>query len=324
MKIVHDVHTHNVFSHCCGDHGATTEAYIAKERELGNRVFGLSNHIWDERVKGCSGWYRQQTVSLAEEAKAALKKERDGIRCLFGAESEFFGCHDIVGMSVEGAKHFDFMLIPHSHLHMRNEVMADYPEIREAREMIAAKILESCPFLEEDTVKRMTASLNEAHLMKYVPEMKTNIGEYIVGSAIQNFHALVENEAFIKICGTVPTSIAHPFNLCGVPDPMKNVYLRLIDDADLVDCFTKAKKVGAYVEINTGAVLECGADLATNELMRVFAIAKDVGCQFTFGTDSHSVVGLEAIKTGNAICDYLGFTRKDIAPYLAEDGVIDD
>jgi histidinol phosphatase-like PHP family hydrolase len=112
MKIVHDIHTHNVFSHCCSDYGATTEAYIAKEQEIGNRVFGLSNHIWDERVKGSSSWYRQQTISLAEEAKAAVKKERDGIRCLFGAESEYFGCDDIVGMSVDGAKHFDLSQPP--------------------------------------------------------------------------------------------------------------------------------------------------------------------------------------------------------------------
>ncbi len=323
MKIVHDVHTHNIFSHCCNDHSASTEAYIAKELEIGNRVFGLSNHLWDERVSGCSGWYRQQTISLAEEAKAAIKKERDGIRCLFGAESEFFGCRGLVGMSVEGAKHFDYMLIPHSHLHMRNDVMADYPEIKEAREMIASKIREACPFLAEDTLKRMTSALNEASLMKYVPEMKTNIGEYTVRNAIDNFHALVENEEFIKICGTVPTSIAHPFNLCGVPDPIKNEYLRLIDDETLVDCFKKAKRIGAYVEVNTGAVVECSADLNSNELMRVFAIAKQVGCQFTFGTDTHSVQGLEAIRVGDAVCDYLGLTANDIAPYLAEDGVID-
>ena len=58
--------------------------------------------------------------------------------------------------------------------------------------------------------------------------------------------------------------------------------------------------------------------------MRVFSIAKNVGCQFTFGTDTHSVKGLEAIRIGDEVCDQLGFTRDDIAPYLAEDGVIDD
>ena len=323
MKIVHDIHTHNIFSHCCSDNGASTEAFIAKEQEIGNRVFGLSNHIWDERVKGCSYWYASQKIALAEEAKATLKKERDGIRCLFGAESEFYGCKGLLGMSVEGASHFDYMLIPHSHLHMRNEVMADYPEITEAREMIAAMIRENCPNLAEDTIKTMTSGLKEQHLMKYVPEMKINVGEYTVRGAIENFYELVENKDFIKICGTVPTAIAHPFNLCGVPNQTKNEYLRLVDDDVLADCFTRARRIGAYVEINTGSVRECGPDLASNELMRVFAIAKRVGCQFTFGSDSHSVTGLESIRLGNEVCDFLGLTRKDIAPFLAEDGVID-
>lgn len=323
MKIVHDIHTHNVFSHCCSDYTASTEAYIAKEREIGNRVFGLSNHIWDERVKGCSNWYRRQTIALAEEAKAALKKNNEGVRCLFGTESEFYGYRGIVGMSLEGAKHFDYVLIPHSHLHMRNEVMADYPEIVEVRRMIGEKIREACPFLSEDTVKTMTDSLKEAHLMKYVPEMKTDIGQYIVRSAIENFYRLVEDQTFMEICKAVPTAIAHPFNLCGVPNHIKNEYLRLIDDAVLENCFTKARNIGAYVEINTGSVWECGTDLTANELMRVFAIAKRVGCQFTFGTDSHSVAGLEGIKLGDAVCDFLGMSRSDIAPFLAEDGVVD-
>jgi hypothetical protein len=205
---------------------------------------------------------------------------------------------------------------------MRNEVMADYPEITEARARIAAMIRENCPTLEEDTIKIMMSNLKEQHLMKYVPEIKTNIGEYTIRGAVENFYALIENKEFVKICGTVPTSIAHPFNLCGVSNQLKNEYLRLIDDATLADCFTKARKIGAYVEINTGSVRECGMDLSANELMRVFAIAKRVGCQFTFGTDTHTVQGLEAIKLGNEVCDYLGLTNKDIAPYLAEDGVI--
>ena len=321
MKILHDIHTHNIYSHCCNDYAASTEAYIKKEQDIGIKVFGLSNHIWDESVKGASYWYRHQTIALAEEAKAALKKERDNIRCLFGAETEYYGYLDRLGMSVEGAKRFDYMIVPHSHLHMRNEVMADYPEMSEARQMIAAKIRKSCPFLDEDTVKAMTGSLREAHLMKYVPELKTDIARYTVRAAIENFYALIENPSFNAICAAVPTSIAHPFNLCGVPNQKKNEYLNLIDDATLMDCFSRAAKIGAYIELNTGSIWECGLNLVENELMRVFAIAKAAGCKFTFGTDSHSVSGLEMIKISNDICDYLRLTKENIAPYLAEDGI---
>lgn len=325
MKIVHDIHTHNVFSHCCTDCSASTEAFIAKQVEFGNRVFGLSNHIWDERVSGASRFYRSQTISLAEEAKAALKKEHDGIRCLFGAETDFFACKGILGMSVEGASRFDYLLVPHNHLGMRNNVIKDFPEIDEAREMIRAKIREACPFLEEDTLMAMTHYdvLKEAHLMKYVPELKTNIGEYLARCSLESFNALMENEEFIKICRTVPTSLAHPLSVDGTSPQERNERLRLLDDDTLIRCLKKAQNVGAYVEINTVSVTNRGSDFASNEIMRVYALAKQVGCQFTFGTDSHSVGALKRIEIANDICDYLGLTREDIAPFLAEDGVID-
>ena len=140
MKILHDVHNHNIFSNCCNDAWASTDAFVKKEVELGNKIFGLSNHIWDESVKGASGWYSKQTITKAEEAKASLAKAPATLKCLFGAESEYFHCHDRVGMSVEGAKRFDYMLIPHSHQHMRNQVLWDLPEIQEMRAKIAADV----------------------------------------------------------------------------------------------------------------------------------------------------------------------------------------
>ena len=92
MKILHDIHTHNIFSHCCRDMTASTEAYIRKEEELGMRIFGLSNHIWDERVKGANYWYVHQTIAKAKEAKNAFCKAGPGMKVLFGAESEYYAC----------------------------------------------------------------------------------------------------------------------------------------------------------------------------------------------------------------------------------------
>ena len=319
MKILHDVHNHNIFSNCCNDNSASTDAFVAKEVELGNKIFGLSNHIWDEGVKGASYWYSKQTITKAEEAKASLAKAPASLKCLFGAESEYFHCHDRVGMSVEGAKRFDYMLIPHSHQHMRNQVLWDLPEIQEMRAKIAADVAAALPYLAEDTVKVMANALQEAHLKKYV-EQKTDLGKYMADAAVKSFYDLCANDTFIKICATVPTSIAHPFAFCGIPNEIKNSFLINISDEVLYDCFTKAKAIGAYCEINCAAVTEHGMDLEANQLMRVFANAKKAGCQFTFGTDSHSVKSLEIIRVGDQVCDYLGLTKSDIAEYL-QDGV---
>ncbi len=314
MKILHDIHTHNAFSACCGDKLASTDAFIAKEIELGNKIFGLSNHIWDENVKGASNWYSKQTIIKAEEAKASLAKAHSSLRCLFGAESEYFHCTDTLGMSLEGASRFDYMLIPHTHQHMRNYVMWDYPEIREAREKIAADIKQQCPYLDDDTVKIMSSSLKEAHLKKYVPEMVTDIGKYVTDAAVQSFNDLMANETFIKMCALLPTSVAHPFSLCGQTREMQCEYLKFISDETLLDCFGRAAKIGAHCEINIGAA---GGN---EQLFRLFAAAKKAGCKFTFGTDSHSVAGLENIKSADEFAEKLGLTVDDIADYL-RDGV---
>ena len=320
MKILHDVHNHNIFSNCCNDNSASTDAFVAKEVELGNKIFGLSNHIWDEGVKGASYWYSKQTITKAEEAKASLAKAPKELKCLFGAESEYFHCHDRLGMSVEGAKRFDYMLIPHSHQHMRNQVLWDLPEVQEMRAKIASDVAAALPYLAEDTVKVMTNALQEAHLKKYITEQKTDLGKYMADAAVKSFYDLCANPTFIEMCATVPTSIAHPFAFCGIPNEIKNSFLINIPDEVLYDCFLKAKAIGAYCEINCAAVTEHGMDLEANQLIRVFRNAKKAGCQFTFGTDSHSVKSLELIRVGDTVADILGLTKSDIAEYL-QDGI---
>ena len=65
MKVYCDIHIHNVFSHCCQDSTFSTTALLKKEQELGMRVVGVSNHLWDERVKPVYRWYKHQTIAIA-------------------------------------------------------------------------------------------------------------------------------------------------------------------------------------------------------------------------------------------------------------------
>lgn len=318
MKILHDIHTHNIFSSCCVDRGASTVAYLQKEAELGMRLFGLSNHIWDERVKGSSYWYRVQTIAKAEEAKNAFSKAAPGLRVLFGAETEYYACRDLLGMSVEGASHFDYLLVPHSHLHMRNEVMQDFPEVLEARAEVRRRLAKALPELTEAQIRSMADTLKERDLQALLPAERTEPHAFLVRCMTEGFLSLLENNDFRALCGRLPVSIAHPFAPCGVPHAEKNDYLRLLTNESLQDCFTRAAALGVSIELNTGAIREVGADLAHNEMIRIFSIAKACGCRFTFGTDSHSVQGLEGIAFGNAIADALHLTRADLAELVAD------
>ena len=51
----------------------------------------------------------------------------------------------------------------------------------------------------------------------------------------------------------------------------------------------------------------------TEPLIRVMKIAKDVGCIFTFGTDTHSLAGMDAIRKGDDISRIVGITEADLA-----------
>lgn len=301
---------------------ASTEAYIRKEEELGMRIFGLSNHIWDERVKGASYWYIHQTIAKAKEAKNAFCKAGPGMQVLFGAESEYYACRDLLGMSVEGAKEFDYVLIPFSHLHMRNEVMSDYPEILEARERLRADMKEKLPYLPDAQLDSMVRGMKEADILKIYPDLVPDAKTYLQKTIVENFFRLLDNPDFEKLVRTVPTSIAHSFAFCGVPGALKNGYLAGLPTDRIAQGYKKAAQMGAYIEINLCEVRGVNPDLANNHLLDLYKIAKQQGCQFTFGTDSHSVKGLELVTLGGAVADEMGLTKDDIAEFV-RNGVSD-
>ena len=70
--------------------------------------------------------------------------------------------------------------------------------------------------------------------------------------------------------------------------------LELIPDAEMERLFTKAAKAGVGIELNIG---DMRAAVADERVMRMFRIAKDCGCKFYTGTDSHSVAGNKADYT---------------------------
>ena len=320
MKILHDIHTHNVFSNCCSDPSASTEAFVKKEEELGMRVFGLSNHIWDERVSGGSYWYKYQTIRRAKEAKLALCSPRQGLRTMFGIESEYYGCKDILGLSAEGAAEFDYALIPFSHLHMRNEVMSDFPEIVEARNRIRAELAQKFPYIPDAQLNTMANSLKEADILKICPDMRIDIKGHMQRSIVENFFKLLNNAEFERVSKAVPTVIAHSFAFCGISGSLKNGYLADLPMDKIAEGYRKAAEMGVAIEINMCEVKGVCRDLSNNHLLDIYMIAKREGCKFTFGTDSHSVRGLEEIRLADEVSDVMGLTLGDIAEFV-RDGV---
>ncbi|MGM9682843.1 MAG: hypothetical protein ACI3XQ_04520 [Eubacteriales bacterium] len=320
MKVYLDIHTHNIYSDCCTDLGFSTLAFLKKEEELGMRVVGLSNHIWDERVKGCSRWYKHQTIARAEEAKELFGRAAPGMRVLFGVEGEYFACHDRLGMSEEGADHFDYLLFAHSHLHMRNNVMWDFPEIVEARDEIRRKMTEQFSYIPEEQIDITVNALTENDIRKIFPALEIDCKTHINKSMVNNFLGLLENTEFQKIVRKKAVSIAHSFSPCGVPPKEKNGYLELIPDNTFEMCYSKAASMGVNIELGLNSIRTTDQNLDTNQLIRAYSIAKKVGCKFTFATDAHSLKDLEKITYGETVAAKLGLTKNDIAEFV-RDGV---
>ena len=65
------------------------------------------------------------------------------------------------------------------------------------------------------------------------------------------------------------------------------------------------------------SVREVNADLPDNQMIRILVRAKEAGCKFTVGTDSHSVKGLEMIGLGEQIAACLQLTCADLADFVA-------
>lgn len=117
MKITSDIHIHTNLSSCARS-DATFEGYVARAAKDGITTLGFSDHLWDSKIEGVSKWYEPQNVEHVLTLKERLPKEMDGVRILFGCETEF--THEgKLCLAEESFDLFDYVLVPHSHTHMQ-------------------------------------------------------------------------------------------------------------------------------------------------------------------------------------------------------------
>ena len=121
--LTHDIHTHTHLSLCCSEPGIA-DTYIEDAENRGLKIFGFSDHFWDENVSlpGNSHFYTVQNFEHIMQIKNELTRKSDKVKVLIGAESDFcFG--KVLGVTEKVAEQLDFLLIPHSHTHMLDFVM---------------------------------------------------------------------------------------------------------------------------------------------------------------------------------------------------------
>ena len=136
-----DMHTHSFISLCCHDEAANAQNYLNKAAEVGIAVLGITDHCWDERVPVKSNdFYSKQTIPWVKQIEKQLPVDTKGIKFYIGIESEYCGMSDKLGITAEGAAQFDYVLIPHTHTHMKNFVIPRDPIYQQTAEKIAERI----------------------------------------------------------------------------------------------------------------------------------------------------------------------------------------
>jgi len=134
MLIDHDVHVHTNLSSCSHDPAMDAAAVIRRAAELGLTTVGFANHMWDAAVPGASDWYAPQDVNHVLSIREQVPADTRGVRVLVGCETEYCGGGKF-GISPAAADRLDYVLIPHSHFHMKGFTVP--AALREPRDVAA-------------------------------------------------------------------------------------------------------------------------------------------------------------------------------------------
>lgn len=110
------------------------------------------------------------------------------------------------------------------------------------------------------------------------------------------------------------TAMAHPFEPLGCPNGWQPVMSGIPEDT-YRRLFDKTAEKGIAVEINTSC-FQKGTDTIDDRgvKMKMLKIAKECGCKFTFGSDSHDDKKHAVYNQNNAlIVEFLSLKENDIA-----------
>lgn len=186
------------------------------------------------------------------------------------------------------------------------------------RETEGLKILFGC---ETEFTHEGKLCITEEHMDLFdyilVPHSHTHMGvvmprEYADDHSL---HARFLMDSFMRVV-THPlslrfTSVAHPF----VPGTRYNIYnivQALIPDSYFYEAFAAAKEAGIAIELN-GSCLICFPEneIPNCEYVRIYSIAKECGCRFTYGSDSHDHMTDRKLHLVESFLDQCGITEKD-------------
>lgn len=259
FTIDHDLHIHSTVSRCSEDPAQTPARILQYAEENGLRTICLTDHYWDDTVPHPFG--RGAGQSTERLISVLPLPQREGIRFLFGAETEM-DQNLTIGVGKDMIDKLAFLIVPLNHLHMRVSCRGD-EDAAERAELIVRRF--------------------DALLRADLPFCRVGLAHFTDG---------------LIYLGGKNTDV-----LNRIPE---REYRRL---------FGRAAELGMGIELNMPAELPGRRIMSREEdadELRVYAIAKEMGCKFYFGSDAHTVAALNSAKrNAQRIIELLDLTEDD-------------
>ena len=122
FQIDHDLHIHSYLSTCCSKPEQNPKYILTHAKKHGYHKVCLTDHFWDSDVPGAPKWYAEQDYAHICEAKPLPQDEN--VEFLFGCETELNSDFELA-LTLEHFDNFDFVIIPTTHMHMKNVVVKE-------------------------------------------------------------------------------------------------------------------------------------------------------------------------------------------------------
>lgn len=167
-----------------------------------------------------------------------------------------------------------------------------------------------CPAISPQTAEKMDVLLvpnSHTHLTMpknfYYPHRKH------IDFMIDSFMDIINSEVAEFI-----TAVPHPFLAVACPYDNRELLCEMTDD-DFKRCFSAAAEKGIALEINPSFIRgKSLCEAYDDPIFRMYRIAKECGCLFTVGSDSHSEKGFDGFERIYLLTAVLGLTEQNFHP----------
>lgn len=278
MKITHDFHIHTRLSLCAGANGGTLRGYLETAKEQGLTALGFADHFWD--------------AGVGFESLYLNSKNRDGVPNYYKTQN--FEHISALKREIEATDTGDIKVLfgAEGEYDPVNHGVGVTEEVAEQLDFLI--VPNSHTHMMMDIKYYETPELHRDYMVKALEEIATcKVSKYV-------------------------KSIAHPFNpvQTSLEDEIK--VLACTPDDTFKRLFTLCAEKGIALEFNTSSIRRVFWNTSnTEEHVRMFTLAKDCGCRFSFGSDAHSEGGhAKYAETCQFCVEKFNLKESDIADFV--------